>query len=68
VHIFNWAFTEGGENSLVSRWSRKGGGREQADEEEGGAEDGKGNHGDAKGLIRSMSYSHRKLGGRNAQK
>jgi hypothetical protein len=54
VHIFNWAFTEGGENGLVSRWGGKGCGREQADEEDRGTEEGKGNHGDAKGLIRRI--------------
>jgi hypothetical protein len=51
-------FTKGAENGLASRWSRNGGGREQADEEEGDAEQGEGNHSDAKCLVWVISDSH----------
>lgn len=51
MHTSNWAMTDGGENGLGSCWGCKGGGREQADEEQGCAKQGQGNHNDAKSLI-----------------
>ena len=49
-------FTERGENGLGSRWDRKGGGREEANERKGGAEEGKGNHG-----AGSLFWIHERL-------
>jgi hypothetical protein len=62
VHILNWAITVGGKNSRAGRWGCKGDGGEQADEE-GGAEQGEGDHGDAKYLVWGISDGRWELGG-----